>query len=166
LVYVVSFSHVMPVGWLAHRNGLVSTTFALASTLAHDVWRRDASKLGAIASPALLLLALLGAEAGLVTFAFLVAYALFVDGARWSRRVLSLLPALVVIVAWRAAWDAMDFGAIRSGAYCDPGRDPLGFAANFPSRYLWLLAASVSPPLLSAFPRLVWRAVRGMVFSQ
>jgi hypothetical protein len=156
LVYVVSFSHVMPVAWLAHRNGLVSTTFALASILAHDAWRRDSSKLGAIASPVLLLLALLGAEAGLVTLAFLVAYALFVDDARWTRRVLSLLPALVVIIAWRAAYDAMEFGAMRSGSYWDPGRDPLGFAANFPLRYLWLLSVSVSPPLMPGFPPLAW----------
>jgi hypothetical protein len=156
LVYAVSFSHVVPVAWLANRNGLVSTTFALASVLAYDAWRRDSSKLGAIASPALLLLALLGAEAGVVTLAFLVAYALFLDDAPWTRRVLSLLPALVLVVAWRAAYDAMDFGAIRSGAYWDPGRDPLRFAADFPLRYLWLLSVSVSPPLVHGFPPLPW----------
>lgn len=156
LAYVVSFSHVVPVAWLAHRNGLVSTTFALASLLAHDAWRRDSSKLGAIASPVLLLLALLGAEAGVVTLAFLAAYALFLDDAPWTRRVLALLPALVVIIAWRAAYDTNDFGAMRSGAYWDPGRDPLGFALNFPARYLWLLAVSVSPPLMSGFPPLAW----------
>jgi hypothetical protein len=156
LAYVVSFSHLMPVAWLAHRNGLVSTTFALASLLAHDVWRRDASKLGAIASPVLLLLALLGAEAGLVTFAFLVAYALFVDGAPWKRRVLSMLPALVVIIAWRAGYSAMEFGATRSAAYLDPARDPVGFVESFSLRYLWLLSVSVSPPLVSGIPPLAW----------
>jgi hypothetical protein len=159
LVYTVSFSHVVPFSWLADRNGLVSTTFALASLLAHDAWRRDSSKLGAVASPVLLLLALLGAEAGLVTIAFLIAYALLLDDASWGRRVLSLLPALVVIITWRAAYDAMDFGATHSGGYWDPGRDPLGFAANFPLRYLWLLAVSVSPPLVGGVPPLAWLAL-------
>lgn len=156
VVYAVSYSHVAPVAWLADRNGLVSTTFALACLIAHDAWRRDSSKLGAVASPLLLLLALLGAEAGVVGFAFLLAHAVFFDGAPWRRRILALLPALVVIVGWRAGYDAMNFGASHSGAYLDPGRDPLGWLAHSPTRYLWLISVSVSPPLMSGFPPSAW----------
>lgn len=156
LIYVISFSHTIPVAWLAHRNGLVSTAFALASLLAHDHWRRNDSKLGAVAAPALLALSVLAAEAGVVTLGFLFAYALFFDEASLSRRALALLPSLAVIVAWRIAYDAMDFGAIGSGAYLDPVGDPIGFLQNLPRRYLWLLGVCVSPPLMVGFPVWLW----------
>ncbi len=156
LVYVVSFSHMMPVAWLAHRNGLVSSAFALASLLAHDHWRRDHKKAAAVAAPALLGLSLFAAEAGVVTLAFSFAYALLLDKGPLGRRALSLVPTVLVIVAWRIVYDAMECGAIGSGAYLDPVGDPMGFLVNLPRRYLWLLGVCVSPPLMVGFPVLLW----------
>lgn len=157
LVYAVSFSHVIPVAWLAHRNGLVSTALALACLLAHDVWRRDGRKRAALLSQLLLGLALLGAEAGVVVLPFLVSYALFIDSATPAKRALALLPSLAVVVAWRLGYDAMNFGATGSGAYCDPIGDPLGFVANSPARYLSLISVSVSPPFMLGFPWGLWQ---------
>lgn len=156
LVYVVSFSHTMPVVWLAHRNGLVSTAFAIACLLAHDHWRRDKSMLGAVAAPALLGVSLLAAEAGVVTLAFLSAYTLFIDRASFARRAFALLPALAVVVAWRIAYASVGGGAVGSGAYIDPVGDPVGFLLNLPHRYIWLLGVSVSPPLMAGFPVWLW----------
>jgi hypothetical protein len=163
LIYVGSFSHTMPVAWLAHRNGVVSTAFALGSLLAHDRWRRDNSRLGAVAAPALLGLSLLAAEAGIVTLAFSVAYALFLDRSSPSRRALALVPSLVVIAGWRLIYDANGFGAIGSGAYLDPIGDPIGFLTHLPERYFWLLGASVSPPLVYGFPSWLWWTLTGAI---
>jgi hypothetical protein len=154
LVYAVSFSHLIPVAWLAHRNGLVSTALALACLLAHDEWRRGQSKLAAVAAPLLLASSLLAAEAGVVTFAFLLMYALVFD--RGRRGALALLPYVGVIVIWHVTYVAMGFGAIGSGAYLDPFGDPLGFLAELPSRFAWLLGMSVSPPLMDGFPPWLW----------
>lgn len=156
LIYTVSFSHSIPVAWLAHRNGLVSTVFALAALLAHDLWRRDHNKLAAVIAPAALLAALLSAEAGVVALAFFVAYALTLDRAQPRARALALLPALLVVVVWRVAYVELGFGAVGSGAYVDPLGDPLAFAAMFPQRYIWLLGVSASPPLMVQVPAWLW----------
>ena len=44
-------------------------------------------------------------------------------------RGLSLLPALTVTLVWRFAYQAMDYGALQTGLYLDPGREPLRFLA-------------------------------------
>ncbi|MFO7564968.1 MAG: hypothetical protein R6X02_20150 [Enhygromyxa sp.] len=149
LIFTVSATHVMPVTWLAHRNGLVSTAFALGALLAHDHWRRDRRKLGGVLAPISILGALLSAEAGVVIVGYLVAYAVFLDRGSWSSRLLALVPGLVVVGGWLLAYSKAGFGATASGAYLDPFSDPRGFALSFPGRYLWLLGSSVSPPLLA-----------------
>lgn len=156
LIYTVSFSHTIPVAWLAHRNGLVSTVFALAALLAHDLWRREQNKLAAVLAPVALLASLMSAEAGIVVLGFLVAYALTIDRASPRARMLSLLPAVVVVVAWRIVYTELGFGAVGSGAYVDPLGDPLAFVAVFPGRYTWLLGVSVSPPLMVSVPPWLW----------
>ena len=54
LVYALSFTHVVPWSWLAHRNGLVSSFFALACILAHIHWRAEGKRWAAVAAPMLL----------------------------------------------------------------------------------------------------------------
>ncbi|KIG18613.1 hypothetical protein DB30_00298 [Enhygromyxa salina] len=157
LVYAVSFSHVIPVAWLAHRNGLVSTSLALACVLAHDVWRRDGRTWAGLLAPLLLGLGLLAAEAAIVTLPLLVSHALFVDEAKIRARVLALVPALAVVIGWRLGYNAMDFGSTGSGAYWDPIGDPRGFVLNSPARYLSLLSVSVSPPFMLGFPWRLWQ---------
>jgi hypothetical protein len=165
LIYTVSFAHTIPVAWLAHRNGLVSTVFALAALLAHDLWRRDRNKLAAVIAPVALLASLMSAEAGLVALAFFVAYALTLDRGSLRARVLALLPALLTIGAWRVAYVELGFGAVGSGAYIDPLGDPLAFVAVFPERYVWLLGVSISPPLMVQVPPWLWLALTFAVFA-
>lgn len=156
LVYAVSFGHLVPVGWLAHRNGTISAVFSLLAILAHDRWRRDHDRLAGLLAPVALIAALLAGEAGVVTLAFLLAYALILDRGTLATRAMSLAPSLVVVVLWRVLYDALGYGVTGSGAYLDPVADPGGFLAALPERTFALLAFCVSPPFVPEFPAILW----------
>jgi hypothetical protein len=81
LAYAVDYTHALPVAFLANRNALLSTLFGVLALVAHDRWRRDGRRLGAVLGPGLFLLSLLAKEEGVGTCAYLAAYALFLD--RW-----------------------------------------------------------------------------------
>ena len=94
LLYAVDEAHGAPAGWLANRNALVATLFGLLCLLAHDRWRRGGAGSGrhALLAALCLALALAGGEMGLGAFAYLVAYAVFLDRGPVRRRLLSLAP--------------------------------------------------------------------------
>ncbi|WP_052559029.1 hypothetical protein [Enhygromyxa salina] len=165
LVYAAAFGHHVPVAWLAHRNGLVSAVFSLLAILAHDRWRRDQDKLAGWCGPAALTAALLAGEAGLVTLAFLLAYALVLDKGSRGARVVSLVPSVAVIIAWRMAYDLLDYGAASSGAYVDPVASPAAFLAVLPERYLLLSAFSIGLPLMPEIPVVLWWLVTGVLLG-
>ncbi|MFO7564965.1 MAG: hypothetical protein R6X02_20135 [Enhygromyxa sp.] len=156
IIYTLSFSHVLAWSWLAHRNALVSTFFALASLLAHLRWRAEGKRGSAVAAPLLLGAALLSAEGAVVTLAFLLAYELAVSKDRARARLLALVPGLLIVFAWRMLYDQLGYGAFGSGGYIDPVGEPLAFLRAFPARYAALLALSVSAPFIPDLPPLLW----------
>lgn len=127
LLYAVDHSHGMVVGWIAARGSLVGAALALLALAAHDRWRRDGWRAGAVLGPMALLVALLANEGAVGVCGYLAAYALCLDRGAWSRRLVSLLPAAAVVLAWRACYVAAGFGAAHTGFYFDPGADPAGF---------------------------------------
>jgi hypothetical protein len=133
------------VRWLANRNLLMALFFSLLALLCHDRWRRGGRKDCAVAAPVLLLLALLSTEAGIATFAYLLAYALVIDRGRKVERVLSLLPSAVVIVGWRVVYNALGHGASGGGFVVDPGREPLAYVQAVLERAPLLLIGQWSP---------------------
>lgn len=156
LAYVVSFGHLVPVGWLAHRNGIICAVFSLLTILAHDRWRRDRDRVAGCLAPIALLASLLAGEAGVVTLAFMLAYALTLDPGTRRSRAMSVVPSLVIVALWRLAYDALGYGATGSGAYVDPVANLSGFVGVLPQRYFTLLAFCVSPPFVPELPALLW----------
>jgi len=75
-----------------------------------------------------LLAALLSKEAAVSVGGYLLAYALFIERGPWRRRLLALLPCLLVGIAWYAAYRVLGHGSARSSVYIDPGQDPLRYA--------------------------------------
>jgi len=128
LLFAVDDSHAMPVGWLANRNALVAGAFGVLALLAHDRWRRDGWRWGAVLAPLALLAALLSKEAAVSVGGYLLAYALFIERGPWRRRLLSLLPCLLVGIVWYGAYKGLGHGSARSSVYIDPGQDPLRYA--------------------------------------
>ena len=147
LLYAVDEAHGAPAGWLANRNALVATLFGLLCLLAHDRWRRGEGGGARWAALAALCfaLALAGGEMGLGAFAYLVAYALFLDRGSWPRRLAALAPCGAVLVGWAAVYRALGFGAAGSGLYVDPAGQPLEFAARFVERAPLYLTGQLTP---------------------
>jgi len=145
LLYAFDEAHAMPAAWLANRNALIATGLGLLALLAHDRWRRDGRRWGAVASAGCLALALLSGEAALGAAGYLAAYALALEDGRWSRRLGSLLPAGAVLLAWAAFYRLAGLGAHGSGLYLDPGDGPAPFPAAVVQRAPFLMLGQWTP---------------------
>ena len=127
-LYAFDQFHAAPIAWIANRNALMSTLFGVLSVLAHDGWRRGRRPALALAAPLLLVLALLSAESGVAILGYTIAYAACLDrGPRWQR-VLSIVPSLLVIAAWRLVYASLGHGIAGSGVIADPLVNPGLFA--------------------------------------
>ena len=152
LLFAVQDHHAGPVLWIANRNALIALALSLLVLLLHHGWRSQ-QRWGAGALASLLLgLALLAGEAALATVAFLVAYALCLDRAAWSRRLASLLVYAPVLGGWAAWYVLGDYGTAGAQSYVSP------LSADFP-----LAVLERVPVLLGALwaklPADVWIAL-------
>jgi len=127
--YVLDESSYFPVAFVANRNAVIALFFGLLAVLMHDKWRREGSVGGAVLSCVFLALSLLSAEAGIAAAAYIGAYALVFERGKWSRRIVSLVPAVGVVVVWRVVHAALGYATCASGVYIDPGAEPLRFTA-------------------------------------
>jgi hypothetical protein len=125
--------------WIANRNALISGALGCGCIAAHVHWRRGNRAHYGLLSWVLFLLSGLASELAVGALAYLIAYAVFLDGASRRSRVLSVLGYAVATLGWRIGWSVAGYGARGSGAYIDPLRDPLGFLASAPRRWLCLL---------------------------
>jgi hypothetical protein len=111
LLFALDDAHAFPAGWLANRNSLLAGLFGVLALVAHDRWRRDGWRAGALGAPLALLAGLLAKEATVSAGGYLLAYALFLDPAGWRSRWASLLPYLVIGAAWFAGLPSIDGSA-------------------------------------------------------
>ena len=165
LLYAIDDAHGMPVGFLANRNVLLSALFGVLALLAHDCWRCDGWRAGAVLGPLLLALSLLSKEAGVAICAYLAAYALLLDRGTWRGRFLALVPYVVVVLVWRMVWTQLGHGVAHLGLYVDPIAEPERFVTAVIERApLLLMGQWAFPPAeigLMLRPeklKLVWRA--------
>ena len=93
-------------------------------------------------------------EGGASTFAFILAYALVLETGSLRSRALTVLPAILVIVLWRAIYQFSTSGVGQVwGGYIDPANEPFRFAHVVVPRTIVLLGAQISgiaPELLLA----------------
>jgi len=126
--------HGVAVGWVASRNLLIATAFGALAVAAHDRWRQGGGWTWAVVAPGLLVFAVLSAEAGVAMFGYFVAYALCLERGPLSRRLVTLVPSLGVVLAWRVAYRVLGYGVVGSGHYLDPVMAPLDFVARVVSQ--------------------------------
>ena len=153
LLYLLDAAHAFPVGWIATRNAALSSVFIVLILYFHDRWRRDGWRAGAPAALAALAVGLLASEATVASGAYLAAYALFVDRARWHARFAALLPYLAIVIVWRIAYERMGYGVAGSMLYTDPLQQPLQLAWDM-VRYMPVLLfcqLAASDPVISCF---------------
>ncbi|MFQ5461618.1 MAG: hypothetical protein ACE5E5_03225 [Phycisphaerae bacterium] len=147
LLFAVDEAHAIPAGWLANRNALVAMFFGVLALIAHDRRRRDAWRAGMWLAPVAFLAALLAKEEAVSTGGYLLAYAIFLDRDRWSKRLTSLVPCLLAGILWYIWYRSSGYGVFASEVYIDPGHDPLRFASQVARNApILLLGQWVGPP--------------------
>jgi hypothetical protein len=137
LLFAIDPAHGPAVGWLSSRNTLMATLFGLCAIAA---WARGARGLSLIC----VAVSLLCGEVGICALAYLGCHTWILDPRPARARLVSLVPLLVVTVAWRSLHAASGFGARGSGAYLDPLYDGAAFLAALPGRYAGSLGAALS----------------------
>ncbi len=158
VLYAVDSGHGPALGWLANRNAIVASAFAVLALVAQDRWRRGGKRWGAALAPLCILLGLASSELAVGVLGYLVAYALVLDPASWRRRVAACLPWATVVGLWALYTRALGYGAHGSGAYIDPVASPLAFARAAITRLPTLLfgVLGVAPIDLKAFLDMRW----------
>ena len=153
LMWAFDPTHGLPVGWVANRNTMLSTAFALGALLLHDRGRRAGSWVATVAAPIVLGLGLLSSESALAAVGYLVAHALFLDEGPRRARGLAMVPYLAVVGAWALVYRRHHFGAHGSGMYFDPVGEPARFARAALTRLPLLLSGELGtiPPDLYPF---------------
>jgi len=126
--YGLDHSHHFPVLWLSNRGGIYATALGVFALLAHLRWRAGGGARFAVASTACLCTGLLLGEWVLPMFAYLIAYEAVAASGTLRARATALLPAAVPGIAFLWVRAALGYGARGSGAYIDPGAEPLRFA--------------------------------------
>ncbi len=148
LLYTFDDAHGMPVGFIANRNAIIATFWGILTLISHDHWRRKGWSKGAIISPILLAISLLSAEAGIGTFAYLLAYAIFMERTGWQKRLVTLVPYVIVIVIWRIVWTQLGYGMEGIGIYVDPLDQPFVFLFSVVTKVpVYLLGQLALPPV-------------------
>lgn len=145
LMFVVDPNTYFPVMFVANRGFMLALLLGLLCLYAHHRWRSEGLTIAAIFSWVLFALSILANEAGVSTFAFVLAYAFVLDKASLKHRALTVLPAILIIVVWRIIYQSLGYGTYGNGAaYLDPGRDPLRFLSHLPGYFTAIVSAQIS----------------------
>ncbi|MCX5758588.1 MAG: hypothetical protein NTU83_08800, partial [Candidatus Hydrogenedentes bacterium] len=134
LFFAIDMSHGLTAGWIANRNAVLSALFVVLTVYFHDRWRRDVWRPGMVLACFALALGHLSGEAAVAAGGYLFAYALFLEPGTSSisirngfalslrallRRLVPLLPYLVVVGLWQIPYKALGYGVVSSRLYTD-----------------------------------------------
>ncbi len=144
VLFAIDDAHAMAASWLANRNGVIALALGAMAVLSHVRWSQTGRRRWFGFSLAALVTGLLSAEAALGAVAYIVAWQLTLARGSWSRRLLALVPHAALVVAWRAVYSGLGYGATGSTLYVDPGREPLSFALALVERAPLLLMSQWS----------------------
>ncbi|WP_437977233.1 hypothetical protein WMF11_09425 [Sorangium sp. So ce295] len=148
LLFAVNEDHATPFGWIACQHLLLATLSTVLGLLAWLRYSEEGWRPGRYCGPLGIGIGLLGSEAALGGAAYWVAYQLAGPArpgcvARWRARLLRASPVLG-LVAYFAAYRAIDGGAANSSMYVDPLSSPGEFAHAAAERLPILLGNAVA----------------------
>jgi hypothetical protein len=153
LLYAADDAHGHPVGWLMNRNGVMATFFAILALVNYDRFRRDGWRPGAFLTALFFGLGLCTAEFALCTAGYFFAYLLFVDEAKWKKRLVAASCWAAVLVAWAVAYRWLGHATRGSGLYVDPWADPVSYAFEVVERATMLLLGLFGAPFADSWLR-------------
>ena len=128
-LFALDEAHGVLLGWIANRNALASSLFALLALAAYLARRERGLRWGGPAAAGCFALALGFGEYALTFVGYFVAYELLArdDGKR--ARALALWPVALPALAFLLTRALLGYGPRHSGIYVDPLIEPAAFAA-------------------------------------
>jgi len=153
LLFLLDGNTYFPVAFVANRGFILALFFGLLCLYEHHLWRATKSRRALGLSALFLALSLFSEEGGASTFAFILAYALVLEPGSFRNRALTVLPSVLVIIAWRIIYLGSGYGLTHLGLYTDPAQEPLHFVRDLIPRDVILLGSqltSVPPEFLLA----------------
>jgi hypothetical protein len=153
LLYALNRTHAFPATDIVGRNTIIGALFGVLTVLLHDRWRRGGWRMGAIAAPGCLALALLASENAVASGAYVVAHAIFLERGGGRGRLHALLPHGLVIAGWHLLYSGLGYGVAEATPYfINPFHEPLRFAYAIAKNGPVLLSAAwVGTPVGSFF---------------
>lgn len=147
-------AHTTSAAWIASRNTLLTALFVLLTLWLHVRAVQDGCTLAARAKPLSLLCAHASSEGAVVAWAYLMAYALFLDARPIKARCRSLVSMAAVTLVWLAVCAHFGYGVRGSAIYIDPRYQPALFASVLLRRLPELLEMQLVVPreFLSSLP--------------
>ncbi len=148
LLFLLDGNTYFPVAFVANRGFFLALFFGLLCLYEHHQWRSTKSRRGLVLSALFLSLSLFAEEGGASTFAFILAYALVLEPGSFRNRALTILPSVLVIIAWRIIYLLSGYGLAHVGIYIDPAQEPLHFMQALIPRDMILLGSQLTsvPP--------------------
>jgi hypothetical protein len=146
LLYAIDDARAFPVGWIALRNALIALAPAFLALVTHHRFRSGRGSVYGWLSPLLLLVGLLGGEMAITVYGYLFSYAVFLDRGTLWQRMRSLLPYAAIALIYRVLYNALGHGALHSGLYFDPAREPVAFIQGLFTRLPVLLMSQFALP--------------------
>ena len=150
----------MTVGWISGRNTLLAALFGFLS-LRWFIAAQRGRRVYLLGSLAAFAAALLSAEGGSATLAYVLAYALCIGPqsaptsevtirSTLARRLAALWAFALVALGWLVAYKLGGYGVKGSGFYLDPLQDPLSFSLNLLTAIPIYLASQLTVPFAGA----------------
>jgi len=127
LLFLLNKSNYFPAACIANRSTLLMLFFGVVSLIFYHKWRTNGSKTAIAICYLSLALSLLAKESGICVFIYMAAYELTLANDKWFRRVINLVPAVLIIVTWKIIYNSLGFGFHGGDMYADPIRSPLIF---------------------------------------
>lgn len=128
-IFLLDSTHGPTVAWIANRNAIIASTFAVSALLLHVISVEQEAIKYRFLAPILLAIGLLAGEYAIAIGTYFFAYAVFKDPAGPIRGFVRILPYLGIAIGWLALYKSLGFGA--SGSYNVQYIDPIAYPVEF-----------------------------------
>ena len=140
LLFAFDHTHGFVVGYICNRHSLITALLAVLCLTAHLRARK-------LLAYVLYAIALGSGESAAAIAGYLCAHVLCVERTSVPQRLLRIAPYLAITLIWRVLYTRAGYGAIGSGLYIDPARDPLAYVLALLERApVLVLGQFLAPP--------------------
>lgn len=155
LLFAFDHTHGFVVGYICNRHTLITAVLSVLCLTAHLRARTKGSLRELLWAYVLYAAALYSGESAVAIAGYTCAHALCVERSILAARLRVIAPYLLMTMIWRVLYTRAGYGAVGSGLYIDPARDPVAYVLALLERApVLVLGQFLAPPaeLYSVWP--------------